>query len=107
MQFLFLASHGLRSNLSALRWASGRLLKSSGNQSKEQKHLAQEIYDHTRILTTAFNAMLILGRLEEKELEMKKKELLLLPLLESLRADVQAKPLEWVIECDPHIRLFR
>ncbi len=100
LKFLFLESHGLRSHLSALRWASGRLRKSdAANLSKEQRRLVTEIYSHTRMLTTAMQSMLLVGRLEEQDYREKPEELDAALLLRSLLDSNDYQGMEWVFSC--------
>lgn len=105
LKLLFLGSHGLRSHLSALRWASSRLRKTEDNLTKEQRKLAGEIYTHTRVLTTALNSMLLIGRLEEKDYKGRSEDISLTEALQSLTQDAEYQEMEWVISCGEAIRL--
>jgi hypothetical protein len=100
---LFLAGHGLRTQLSTLRWASSRLRKSSATLTKEQRHLAEEIYDHTRILTTAMNAMLLLNRLEGREYAPRPETIDLLPVLQAAGGAQEHPSAEWTFSCEPGV----
>lgn len=106
LPYLFVASHGLRTHLSALRWAAGRLRRSAGPLTREQKHLVTEIYSHTRVLTTAINAMFILGRLEEKEYKVRPEVLSLCALLQELPHESAQHDVRWEVTCPDQAETF-
>ncbi|MFA6039014.1 MAG: histidine kinase dimerization/phospho-acceptor domain-containing protein [Candidatus Peribacteraceae bacterium] len=86
MKVLFLESHGLRSPLTAIRWACGRLRKeSTGVLSKEQRYLVDHIYLNTKKLTTALESMLLLARIGERGAEKAVQELCVKDLFDRTR----------------------
>lgn len=64
-KMLFLVSHGLQTPLSAIRWGCGRLKRTGGNFSPEQKLLLDGILGETRLLSRMFDWMLLLAKNEE------------------------------------------
>ncbi len=101
MKVFFLQNHGFRTHLSTIRWAAGRLLKTSATLSREQRKLVQEIQSHTRILTSAFNAMVLLGRLEERDYRLHRTAFDAGTLLESVHEQCTAGALEWKLSALP------
>ncbi|MEK7218616.1 MAG: histidine kinase dimerization/phospho-acceptor domain-containing protein [Patescibacteria group bacterium] len=104
MKVLFLQSHGLRSPLTAIRWACGRLRKqSTGPLSREQRYLVDHIYVNTRKLTTALESMLLLARLEERGQGKEIKELCVKELFDRVKT-VLSPPSDvtWHIQA-PHV----
>ncbi len=66
MKMMFVASHGLQTPLSAIRWGSRRLQKAdTGTLTPEQRHLIEGISDNARMLSRMLDAMLILAKVED------------------------------------------
>ena len=107
--FSFLASHGLRSPLSAIRWACGRLRKTStGDLNKEQRELVEEIHANAKTLTTVLGSMQLLGKLEDRTYKIKHEEVALANLLLSLTHGLEhARAVEWKVSCpaDMHVNV--
>ncbi len=66
-EFLFLASHGLLSPISAIRWGCNRLKRTdTKGLSKEQHDILNHIYANARVLSKLFSSMLMLARNEDQ-----------------------------------------
>lgn len=84
VEFLFLASHGLLSPISAIRWGCNRLQRTDTKKlSKEQKDLLEHIYANARVLSKLFGSMLLLARNEDQTYEVHTEPVALFPLLQS------------------------
>ena len=82
VEFLFLASHGLLSPISAIRWGCNRLTRSDArNLSDEQRDLVSHIHRNARTLTRLFGSMLLLARNEDQTYTMRPEKLELADLL--------------------------
>ena len=82
VEFLFLASHGLLSPLSAIRWGCNRLKRTdTKNLSKEQLELLDHIYGNARVLSKLFGSMLLLARNEDRTYTIQSAPLALHPML--------------------------
>ncbi len=62
---LFLASHGLQSPLSAIRWGTARLKKLGKDLPKEQQEVIENIQKESKLLSQMFDWMLLLAKVEE------------------------------------------
>ncbi len=104
-KFSFLASHGLRSPLSAIRWACGRLRKSTtGSLNPEQKELIEEIHANAKILTMVLASMQLLGKLDDRSYKIKHESLALCDFLMSLTHGMDhPRSARWSIDCSPDI----
>ncbi len=66
MKMMFVASHGLQTPLSAIRWGSSRLKKTNtGAFTQEQAHLIDGIAENAKTLSRMLDTMLILAKVEE------------------------------------------
>lgn len=66
IEFLFLASHGLLSPISSIRWGSNRLRRIAEDSfTGEQRELVEHIHSNAKMLTKLFGAMLLLARNED------------------------------------------
>ncbi len=89
MKVLFLESHGLRSPLTAIRWACGRLRRGAGGSlTKEQMHLVDHVYDNTKVLTTALESMLLITKMEERSFALHMQDVCITDLLHSARESI-------------------
>jgi K+-sensing histidine kinase KdpD len=67
VEFLFLASHGLLSPISAIRWGANRLKRTDTKKlTKEQKALLDHIQANAAVLSKLFGSMLLLARNEDR-----------------------------------------
>lgn len=100
-QYSFIASHGMRSPLSAIRWACGRLRKSAtGSLNDEQRELVDEIHANAKILTTVLGSMQLLGKLEDRTYKVKGDNLLLCDMLTSLTHGIEhPREISWSLHC--------
>jgi hypothetical protein len=100
-QYSFLASHGLRSPLSAIRWACGRLRKTAtGSLNEEQRELIDEIHANAKILTTVLGSMQLLGKLEDRTYKVKGDTLMLCDMLTSLTHGIEhPREITWSVHC--------
>lgn len=105
--FSFLASHGLRSPLSAIRWACGRLRKSAtGSLNPEQKGLIEEIHANAKVLTTVLGSMQLLGKLEDRTYKVKNDDLQLSDVLVSLSHGLEhPREMQWHVRCPAELRV--
>jgi K+-sensing histidine kinase KdpD len=84
VEFLFLASHGLLSPISAIRWGSNRLKKTDTKKlSKEQRDLVDHIHSNARVLTKLFGSMMLLARNEDHTYELRSEPAAVKPLLQA------------------------
>ena len=100
MKFLFLASHGLRTPLSAIRWGCGRLRKMRKDRTPEEHHVIDQIHHNARKLTTVLGSMLTLAKLEEEAYRMKEEAILLCELIQHSAdtLEFEGEP-QWDIRC--------
>jgi K+-sensing histidine kinase KdpD len=64
-KMLFLVSHGLQTPLSAIRWGCGRLKKTGSNLTTDQMALVDGVQQQTRVLSSMFDMLLLLAKVEE------------------------------------------
>lgn len=104
-KFSFLASHGLRSPLSAIRWACGRLRKTStGQLNEEQQQLIEEIHANAKILTMVLGSMQLLGKLEDRSYKIKSETLQLCDMITSIAHGMDhPREAKWTIVCQPEL----
>jgi hypothetical protein len=102
-KFSFLASHGLRSPLSAIRWACGRLRKTStGALNEEQRELIEEIHANAKILTMVLGSMQLLGKLEDRSYRIKSESLAVCDMITSIAHGMDhPREAQWTIVCPP------
>ena len=100
-KFSFLASHGLRSPLSAIRWACGRLSKATtGTLNAEQEELVSEIHANAKVLTTVLGSMQLLGKLEDRSYRLKHEQIVLHDMLLALTHCIEhPRAVDWHIDC--------
>jgi len=66
MKFLFLESHGLRTPITAIRWACGRLRKiGAGKFAPDELRLVDQIQLHAKKLSSALESLLLLAKVED------------------------------------------
>lgn len=107
LQFLFLASHGLQSPLSAIRWGATRLKRTGGRLPKPQKNLVDHIESNARTLSRVLGSMLLLARNEDESYVPKPKKIDLAVFVKEMIAEakvegvkVQGKAKKFVVETD-------
>jgi K+-sensing histidine kinase KdpD len=84
VEFLFLASHGLLSPISAIRWGANRLKRTDSKKlSKEQRDLLDHIQANARVLSKLFGSMMLLARNEDRTYELRSEPTALKPLLQA------------------------
>jgi K+-sensing histidine kinase KdpD len=99
VEFLFLASHGLLSPISSIRWASNRLKRSDTKKlSKEQKELLEHIHGNARVLSKLFGSMLLLARNEDRTYTIRCEST-------PLKSMLQAEAHEWEEQTKGAVRL--
>jgi light-regulated signal transduction histidine kinase (bacteriophytochrome) len=82
MKYLFLQSHGMRSPLTAIRWASNRLRKKAlGNLNAEQQRLVSHIHDNAKKLSVVLDSMFLLAQAEDQRVLPEKQEICLRDLI--------------------------
>ncbi|MCA9371059.1 MAG: hypothetical protein KC680_03815 [Candidatus Peregrinibacteria bacterium] len=79
-QFMFLASHGLRNPLTAIRWSCGRLEKVE-EHSEEARVYLEEIAKNTTRLTRILGAIFLLSHLQDQLQPLKYEHLVLHDML--------------------------
>lgn len=104
-KFAFLASHGLRSPLSAIRWACGRLRKTStGSLNPEQQELIEEIHANAKILSMVLGSMQLLGKMEDRSYKIKSEKLMLSDMITSIAHGMDhPREAQWTIICPPEL----
>ncbi len=105
-EFISLASHQLRTPLSAINWLSEMLLESLVNQAKEfPKTYVKEIYESSQRMVTLINALLNVSRVESGSIFVEPKELKLVPFIQSILDELgmlaKAKSLDVSVHCQP------
>jgi K+-sensing histidine kinase KdpD len=84
VEFLFLASHGLLSPISAIRWGCNRLKRTDTKKlSKEQRDILDHIYGNARVLSKLFASMLLLARNEDRTYPLREEPVAIKPLLQA------------------------
>ncbi|MDD4319505.1 MAG: histidine kinase dimerization/phospho-acceptor domain-containing protein [Candidatus Peribacteraceae bacterium] len=104
MKYLFLESHGLRSPLTAIRWACGRLRKdTTGALNPVQRQLVQHVYANARKLSVALESMLLLAKIEDGMMRLQPQEHCIKDLFDAMREKAGVpRSVRWVIE-SPHV----
>jgi K+-sensing histidine kinase KdpD len=65
-KFIYVASHGLRSSITAIRWASNKLERTMQNKTtEEEKKLLRQIHTESTKLASTLHSMLLAAKLEE------------------------------------------
>lgn len=91
-EFISVASHQLRTPLSAMRWFGELLLENkAGELTPKQKELVQNQYDSTLRLIALVNALLNISRLESGRMIVEPEPTNLSPLLDSIIAELSAR----------------
>lgn len=104
--FLFLASHGVLSPLSAIRWGCNRLGHTAGELSTEQQSIVSHIEHNAALLSRVLQSLLLLARLEEHVHAFSPKPLALLPTLRKESNEWQRLQNGSVtLECDEHVQV--
>jgi signal transduction histidine kinase len=71
---VFLASHGLQTPLSAIRWGIGRLKHMSKGLSPEQAAIVDGVHGQAKLLSQMFDSLLLLAKVDEGTPWQRKKE---------------------------------
>ncbi len=90
-EFMSLASHQLRTPLTTVRWALGRLNKSQSEQelSESQHSMLTAAKNATQLMAETINAMLTISRIEAGQIDVKREAVDLRKLVEDIRQESQ------------------
>ncbi len=106
MKVLFLESHGLRSPLTTIRWACGRLKKEAPQSlSLRQQSLVERIHGNVIMLSTALESMLLIAKVEEGQHLKRREELCIGDILSRREAWGIPAALKVHIHC-PHLHFM-
>lgn len=102
---LFLASHGLQTPLSAIRWGCGRLRRMCAQLSGEQTQLVDSIQAQAKLLSDMFNALLLLAKFDDGALEVRLQDIYLRDYLTAPALQDCAGGVSLQVSCDDDARL--
>lgn len=107
-EFMSLASHQLRTPLTSIRWALGRLEKSLGDDaSREQQRLLESGLVSSRRMAHTIDTMLVISRIEAGKVRADVSEIKLGAFLNDIRVEYrqayEAKSLSFSLECPTHL----
>ncbi len=88
-EFMSLASHQLRTPLTTVRWALGRLNKSEQQLSETQRGMLSAAKNATQLMAETINAMLTISRIEAGQIDVKREAVDLRRLVEDIRLESQ------------------
>lgn len=86
-EFMSLASHQLRTPLTVIRWALGRLGKTMADPTITQSRMLEAAKGASETMTDTINSMLMISRIEAEKIELKQEEVPLRLLLEALQRE--------------------
>ncbi len=91
-EFISMASHQLRTPLSAMRWFGELLLdKKAGELNQQQRELVQNFYDSTLRMISLVNALLNISRLESGRMIVEPQPSAMKPLVDTVLTELQAR----------------
>jgi PAS domain S-box-containing protein len=104
-EFMSLASHQLRTPLTSVRWAIGRLAKLlKGRLDENEAKLIASAKDAVMHMASSIDTMLTISRIESGKVTIKREQLSLPPVLEAVmrqeRASIGAKGLQMTVDCN-------
>jgi two-component system phosphate regulon sensor histidine kinase PhoR len=88
-EFMSLASHQLRTPLTTIRWALGRLQKSEDSLDESQKRMLDAAKGASVLMAETINAMLTISRIEARQITIQAEDIDVHQLVETIRRDVQ------------------
>jgi signal transduction histidine kinase len=107
-EFMSLASHQLRTPLTSIRWALGRLEKSLGRSAApEQVRLLESGLTSSRRMAHTIDTMLVISRIEAGKVRADVSEIKLGAFLNEIRVECrhayETKALAFTLDCPPHL----
>lgn len=108
-EFMALASHQLRTPLTSIRWALGRLERLLGKRNDRRLHLLHEARNAAVRMTETINTMLAISRIEAGKITLARTEISLHDFLRSLEQQYQDECVKrsqtFSLRCSDQLRL--
>lgn len=105
-KMLFLASHGLQTPLSAIRWGAGRLKRMGRDLPPEYGKVIDNIHAESRLLSQMFDMLLLLAKVEEGAHQANVQEIFLRDFLHApARNEELPRPIVFQITCPDDLRV--
>ncbi len=90
-EFMSLASHQLRTPLTTVRWALGRLNKTEKNLDDAQRSMLTAAKNATQLMAETINAMLTISRIEAGQIKVKHESIDVREMIESIQRESEAE----------------
>ncbi len=103
---LYLASHGLQTPISAIRWGCGRLKRMAAGLPPEQRQIVEDVQEQAKLLSRMFEALLLLAKVEDGTHISALQDIYLHDFLQTVvAASALPQDVSWKLSCPDDLRL--